>query len=100
MPLAASSCPSLLSRDPSRFPLCVAGADTSLRNKDGMQPLHTAVLGCHAGTVAALLRLGADPMASCPDCYPSLAAWKMRRGVQALQARSRGGSEHACEAAA
>lgn len=50
-----------------------------------MQPLHTAVLNLHVGTVEALLRLGADPLATCPDCYPSLAAWKMRRGMQALQ---------------
>jgi hypothetical protein len=55
-----------------------------------MQPLHTAILS-HPATprpgdmVAVLLRLGADPLAACPDCYPSYARWKMQRGLHAMQ---------------
>jgi ankyrin repeat protein len=50
-----------------------------------MQPLHVAVLNENAETVAVLLRLGADPLGTCPDCYPSYASWKRRRGIQAMQ---------------
>ncbi|KAL4423236.1 hypothetical protein ABPG77_000028 [Micractinium sp. CCAP 211/92] len=76
--------------------LVQAGADLTSRNKDGMQPIHTAVLGCHEGIVQVLLRCGADPLATCPDCYPSLAVWKMRRYVRALQAMIQ--PEHGAEA--
>ncbi|KAI3438994.1 hypothetical protein D9Q98_001406 [Chlorella vulgaris] len=70
--------------------LVAAGADLLQRNKDGMQPLHVAVLNENAETVAVLLRLGADPLGTCPDCYPSYASWKRRRGIQAMQALMQG----------
>ena len=55
-----------------------------------MQPLHTAILSPRAThrpaeMAAALLRLGADPVAACPDCYPSYARWKLQRGLHAMQ---------------
>lgn len=59
----------------------------ALRNKDGLQALHCAVLGCHSEVVATLLRLGSDPLSTCPDCYPSFAKWKLQRGLQAMQVR-------------
>ncbi|KAI7840478.1 hypothetical protein COHA_005779 [Chlorella ohadii] len=48
-------------------------------------PLHLAVIGRHSATVALLLRLGADPLAACPDLYPSYADWKLRKAMQAMQ---------------
>jgi hypothetical protein len=50
-----------------------------------MQPLHVAVLNDNAAAVGALLQLGADPLAECPDCYPSYERWKRQRGLQAMQ---------------
>ena len=69
-------------------PLPPAGADLQARNKDGLLPLHSAVLGSHAATVSALLAKGADPLALGPNCYPSFAQWKLRRGLQAMQVGS------------
>jgi len=59
----------------------------NLRNKDGLQPLHSAVLSNHGEVVTALLRLGANPLATCPDMYPSYAKWRLTRGLQAMQVR-------------
>ena len=70
-----------------------------------MQPLHTAILSPRATLrpaemAAALLRLGADPLAACPDCYPSYARWKMQRGLHAMQVGKRLHSQLSFEGAA
>ena len=62
-----------------------AGASLEARNKDSLQPLHLAILHDRTDTVAALLRLGANPLAACPDLYPSYARWKLQQGLQAMR---------------
>ncbi|GAB4816642.1 hypothetical protein N2152v2_003688 [Parachlorella kessleri] len=66
--------------------LLSSGADATIRDRDGLQPLHVAVLSKHTGVIKALLKAGADAQAKGPDCYPSFAQWKTKRGMQALQA--------------
>lgn len=64
---------------------CHAGADLTLRDRDGLQPLHVAVINKRVGMVDVLLRVGADPNALCANMYPSYPHWKMQRGMRAIQ---------------
>lgn len=57
--------------------MCPTGSDLSARNRDQLQPLHSAILGRHCGTVGMLLRRGAVSRASALELQPHL-GWAAR----------------------
>lgn len=59
-------CPTASACSCSPPSLAPVGADLEQRDRDGMMPLHAAVLACQAEAVDCLLRQGADPLSTCP----------------------------------
>jgi ankyrin repeat protein len=63
--------------------LLAAGADPTVRNKEGFAPLHLAILSSHADVVRIMLSSGVDPRMLAPDIFPSLSRWRMQRRMRA-----------------
>ena len=57
-----------------------------LKDREGFSALHLAIIHKRADVVERLLRLGADPLARCPDIHPSYGRWRLDRSLRAMQA--------------
>ncbi|KAL4521489.1 hypothetical protein Ndes2437B_g07927 [Nannochloris sp. 'desiccata'] len=80
-----------------------SGVDLEIKNKEGFNALHLAVISQARGaaanknsatvaeTVTAILEAGADPHFLAPDVFPNYKRWRVRQGMVAARAVLVGG---------